>query len=128
MLLSQTACKGLWIVTEEFPTSTMQSGIVECTATEDNKDDGRGCDCPERTEAPELRTFNKNASTTELEATIKKALCRISLQLLREAEAADHEGPTMHVVLDTNMCVIQPKEVGEPIIWCAPMHVVAKKS
>ena len=53
MLLSQTAFKGLRLVTEEFPNSTMQSGIAECTATEEDEDDGRGCDCPDRTEAPE---------------------------------------------------------------------------
>ena len=29
---------------------------------------------------------------------------------------------------DTDMGAIQPKEVGEPTLWCAPMHVVAMKS
>ena len=53
MLLSQTACKGLGLVTKEIPNSTMQPGIAERTATEDDKDDGMGCDCPNRTEAPE---------------------------------------------------------------------------
>ena len=29
---------------------------------------------------------------------------------------------------DTDMGVIRLKEVGEPTIWCTPMHVVAMKS
>ena len=29
---------------------------------------------------------------------------------------------------DTNMGVIRPKLVGEATMWCAPMHVVTKKS
>ena len=70
MLLSKTACKGLGLVTKEIPNSTMQPGIAECTATEDDKDDGMGCDCPNRTEAPEPPTFDRNARATELEATI----------------------------------------------------------
>ena len=40
MLLSLTACKEFGLVTEEFPNSTAQPDIAECTATED----GRRCD------------------------------------------------------------------------------------
>ena len=79
MLLSQTACKGLGLVTKEFPNSTTQPGIAECTATEKNQEDGRGFYCPDRTKAPEPPTFDRNASATKLESTIKKALRQISL-------------------------------------------------
>ena len=43
MLLSQTACKGLGLVAQDFPNAAMQPEVAKCTATEDNEDDGRGC-------------------------------------------------------------------------------------
>ena len=36
------------------------------------QDDGRGCDCPTRVEAPDPPAYQKNASPGELEAIIRK--------------------------------------------------------
>ena len=55
MLLSQTACKCLGLVDKGFLNAAMQPEVAECTATEHDKDDGRGCGCPTRIEAPLMR-------------------------------------------------------------------------
>ena len=72
MLLSQTACKCLGLVAKDFLNAAMQPEVAECTATEDDKDDGRGCGCPARMEAPDPPAYRRNASPAELEAGIRK--------------------------------------------------------
>ena len=46
--------------------------MAKCTATEDDKDNGRGCNCPTRLEAPDPPKFRRNASSAELEDIIRK--------------------------------------------------------
>ena len=70
MLLLQMACKGL--MAKDFPNATMQPNVAKCTATEDNEDDGRGCDCQTRVEALDPPVYRKNTSPAELEAINRK--------------------------------------------------------
>ena len=46
--------------------------VAECTATEDYKDDGRGCDCPTRMKAPDPWIYCRNTSPVELNGIIRK--------------------------------------------------------
>ena len=72
ILLSQTACKGLRLVAKDFPNAAVQPEVVKCTATVDNEEGGRGCDCPARVEAPDPPAYRRNTSPAELEAIIRK--------------------------------------------------------
>ena len=72
MLLSQTACKGLGLIAKDFPKVAAQPEVAKCTATEDEGDNSRGCDCPSRVEAPDPLAYRKDAKPEEPEALIMK--------------------------------------------------------
>ena len=72
MLLSKTTCKGLGLVTKDFPKIATQPEVVKCMATEDNEDNGRGCNCPSRIKAPDPPAYRKDAKPEDLEALIRK--------------------------------------------------------
>ena len=109
-----------------------------------------GTKTEDTTNSPKSVVTN-NANTTELEATIKKNHARSTLngcerqklptmkdrpcKLFVDPKARPfaihkHRPMVVHweketrkgLDRDTDMGVIQPKEVGEPTIWCAPLH------
>ena len=157
MLLSQSACKGLGLVAKEFPNMEEAAEAAKCTASESDDDDGRGCDCPARVEAPDPPAFRPGASSAELERLIKEHYASSAFNTCERQKLPVMEGRPCQLYVDPKarpfaihthravavhwadevkkgldrdvaMGVIRPVAVGTPTEWCAPMHVVAKKS
>ena len=72
MLLSQTACKGLGLVGKEFPNVTEPAEVAKCTSLESGDDEGWGCNCPSRMDAPEPPTCHPCTILGELEELIRE--------------------------------------------------------
>ena len=142
---------------KDFPNAAVQPEVAKCTATKDNKDDGRGCDCPSRVEAPDPPAYRKNSSPVELEVIIRKhyassAFNKCERQKLpvmkgqpcvlfvdpkaRPLAIHRHRPVAIHweketkqgLNKDTDMGVIWPKLMGNSTLLCAPMHIVAQKT
>merc|ERR1712127_803254 len=92
MLLSQSACKGLGLVTREFLNTARAAEAAKCTALESEEDDGRGCDCPARVEAPDPPKFQQNASTEQLEKVIKEHYASSAFNTCERQELQVMEG------------------------------------
>ena len=78
LFLSQRAFKELHVVSKNFPAQvagtiqvTETGQVAKCTATDNEDNDGRGCDCPARTEVPEPPRWQPKVSPRELEEIIK---------------------------------------------------------
>ena len=157
VLLSQTACKELGLVPKDFPNSTVPSEAAKCTATDDDDDDdSRGCDCPARAEAPDPPVYRQGASPAELEALIKRQYASSAFNTCERHKLPVMQGRPCELFVDpkarpfaihkhrpvaihweeqtrqglerdVDIGVIRPMLAGDPTLWCALMHVVAKK-
>ena len=153
LYLSQTALKDIGVIPGNFPEQ-----IAKCTANDDEDDDGKGCDCPVRVEAPDPPEYRPGASPEELEELIKThyadsafnrcerqslpvmedvPVCRLHLKkdavpfaIHRHRPVAMHWEKEVKKDLDRDvaMGVIRGPLVGGPATWCAPMHITAKKN
>ena len=127
---------------KDFPIAAMQPEVAECTVTEDNKDNGRGCNCHARMEALDLPAYRRNASPAELEAIIRKHYASLAFNTYKRQKLLvmqsqpyklfvdpkawpfaihKHRPGAIHLKKetrqglnrDTDMGVIQPKLVGK---------------
>ena len=157
ILLSQTACKGLCLMTKDFTKVTVQPQVAKCTATKNDKDDDLGCNCPTRVEALDPPRFRRNASPAELEDTIRKHFAssafntcnkrKLPIMQVQPCERFVNTNARPFTIYnyrpftiywekdlkqglerDTDIGIIWSKLMGEPTIWCAPKHIIAKKT
>ena len=100
LLLSQTVCKEPGLGAKDFPNAAAQPGVAKCTATEDDKDDGRGCNCPTRVEAVDPLAYHRNASQEELEAINRKHYASLAFNTCERQKLPVMQGQQCELFVD----------------------------
>ena len=151
--LSKRACRELGVIDSSFPAQ-----VAKCTAVDSEEDDGRPCSCPDRETPPQPPMMPPGATQEELENLIKKHYaisafnrcekqklpvmnnsppCRLFVDPEAKPFAIHKPRPVpVHwqnevkegLDRDVALGVLEGPLIDDPAVWCAPMHIAAKKN